>query len=77
MTTALGNTTDTRQKDCACGCGERTARTVRMLRAQDVGTAQALHWAALSIAPMREGVHVIEGHEDDCADYVADASSAR
>lgn len=61
----------TDSEECACGCGQMTTRTVRMLPAGDVGTAEALGWAEMSIAPMRHRVHVADGHEDDVTDYVA------
>ena len=53
----------TTPEKCACGCGEMTTRTVRLLREQDRGTAEALRWAETSIAPMRVPVYVVEGHE--------------
>lgn len=52
-----------RGEECACGCGERTTRTVRRLRDQDVGTASALNWAELSIAPMRVALALVSGHD--------------
>ena len=56
---------------CKCGCGMRTARTVRLLREQDRGTAEALGWAETSIAPMRQIVYsVVDGHEGDVPNYV-------
>lgn len=43
---------------CEGGCGRKTVRTVRMLREQDAGTADALGWAELSVAPMRVAVYL-------------------
>lgn len=53
---------------CECGCGERADRTVRLLREQDRGTAEALGWTELSIAPMRVAVRIVAGHDADGID---------
>jgi hypothetical protein len=61
-------------EECACGCGERTARMIRRLREQDRGTAESLGWAEISIAPMRVSIACVEGHEWDLSDYVDESS---
>lgn len=58
---------------CECGCGEQATTTVRLLREQDEGTAEALHWAESSIAPMRIPVRVVGGHEGDAEGYVSES----
>lgn len=55
---------------CECGCGEATNRRVPLLREHDVGTAQAVGWSELSVAPMRVPVACVEGHEAECTGYV-------
>jgi len=55
---------------CACGCGERTMRTVERLREQDRGTAETLGWVEMSVGPMRVPIACVEGHEDDLVGYV-------
>ena len=69
MTTAAKKTkTAATKSPCACGCGQRTVRRIRLLRDQDRGTAEQLRWAEMSIAPMRVSVAVARGHEDDGID---------
>lgn len=53
---------------CACGCGEFADTTVRFLREQDRGTAEALGWSETAITPMRVSVPVAAGHEEDGID---------
>jgi len=59
------------QTTCGCGCGGKTNRVVRGLLKQDRGTAEQLHWAELSIAPMRVEIFCIGGHEKDLPDVVS------
>lgn len=55
---------------CACGCGQKTPRRVRMLPRAQVATARALRWAEQSIRGLRELVPVAPGHADDVPDYL-------
>jgi hypothetical protein len=59
---------------CACGCGKRTARMVRRLREQDRNSAASLGWAEMSIAPMREAIPCVRGHESSLPDVVDESS---
>lgn len=62
---------------CSCGCGGRTRRVVSLLHAQDRGTAEALHWAEASVAPLRMPVPLIDGHESDLVGFVLDEREVR
>lgn len=67
-----GRTLAARSELCACGCGKAATTTVRLLREQDRGTAEALRWNKESIDPMLRTVPVVEGHEADGIDgYVS------
>jgi len=55
--------TQSRKEFCVCGCGEFATTSVRLLRKQDRGTAEAMGWAEMSVAPMRVQVPVVDGHE--------------
>ena len=54
-----------RKEHCECGCGKKTTRIVRMIPEQYRGTCEALRWREASIAPMRDPVWVVAGHDED------------
>ena len=63
---------DARRTSCDCGCGRTATKTIWLLREQDAGTADALQWAELSIAPMRVPVRMADGHDEGGIDgYVS------